>query len=118
MAGNEMEPDNAPAAWWRRFAVAVVRWFDTSAADEDADEGIDWARVVPFIGMHVMCFGVIFVGFSWFALWVALALYAVRMFAITGFYHRYFSHKAFKTSRAAQFLFGLIGASCVQRGPL
>ena len=116
MAANEI----APTAWWRRFGVAVVRWFDTSAADAAADtrEGIDWARVVPFIGMHVMCLGVIFVGFSWFALWVALALYVVRMFAITGFYHRYFSHKAFKTSRAAQFFFGFVGASCVQRGPL
>jgi stearoyl-CoA desaturase (delta-9 desaturase) len=40
------------------------------------------------------------------------------MFAITGFYHRYFSHKAFKTSRPMQFLFGLIGATSVQRGPL
>ena len=29
----------------------------------------------------------------------ASALYFMRMFAITGFYHRYFSHKSFKTSR-------------------
>src|SRR5580704_10050100 len=40
------------------------------------------------------------------------------MFAITGFYHRYFSHKTFHTSRVAQFLFALVGASAVQRGPL
>jgi len=40
------------------------------------------------------------------------------MFAITGFYHRYFSHKAFRTSRPMQFLFALVGAASVQRGPL
>jgi stearoyl-CoA desaturase (delta-9 desaturase) len=40
------------------------------------------------------------------------------MFAITGFYHRYFSHKTFKTSRFSQFLFALLGNTAVQRGPL
>ena len=48
---------------------------------------------------------------------MALA-YLVRMFAITGFYHRYFSHRSFKTSRVGQFIFGLLGASAVQRGPV
>lgn len=103
-----------------RIAASFLRWFDTELApstDEDEDR-IDWVRVVPFIGMHLACLGVFFVGFSWFAFWTAVVLYAVRMFAITGFYHRYFSHKAFKTSRAAQFVFGLIGAASVQRGPL
>jgi stearoyl-CoA desaturase (delta-9 desaturase) len=58
------------------------------------------------------------VGVSRIALVTTVLLYAVRMFAITAFYHRYFSHRAFKTSRAAQFLFALLGASAVQRGPL
>jgi stearoyl-CoA desaturase (delta-9 desaturase) len=40
------------------------------------------------------------------------------MFALTGFYHRYFAHKAFRASRGVQFVFALIGATCVQRGPL
>ena len=104
----------------RRVALAFVRWFDTSSAgaDDGDDRAIDWLRVVPFLGMHAMCFGVIWVGFSWFALWTAVALYAVRMFAITGFYHRYFAHKAFRTSRAMQFVFALVGAASVQRGPL
>jgi stearoyl-CoA desaturase (delta-9 desaturase) len=61
---------------------------------------------------------VLWVGVSSIALIVALALYAVRMFAITGFYHRYFSHRTFRTSRVLQFVFALIGASSVQRGPL
>jgi stearoyl-CoA desaturase (delta-9 desaturase) len=40
------------------------------------------------------------------------------MFAITGFYHRYFSHRSFKTSRTVQLIFALVGASSVQRGPI
>ena len=47
-----------------------------------------------------------------------MAGYAIRMFAITGFYHRYFSHRTYNTSRFTQFLFALAGNSAVQRGPL
>lgn len=102
----------------RRLATGVLRWFDTSAVEAADDDRIDWGRVLPFIGMHVACMGVLWVGFSWFAFWVALALYAIRMFAVTAFYHRYFSHHAFRASRAVQFVFAVIGASAVQRGPL
>jgi stearoyl-CoA desaturase (delta-9 desaturase) len=100
--------------------TAIGRWFDTSrgAAEGVAGDGVDWLRVVPFIGMHLACLGVYWVGFSWFALWTAVCLYALRMFAITGFYHRYFSHRAFRTSRLLQFLFAALGATSVQRGPL
>ena len=114
-------PANGVLPWFHRVAQAFRRWFDTGDAGPiDAADGerIDWLRVIPFLGMHGMCFGVIWVGFSWFALWIALALYAVRMFAITGFYHRYFSHRAFRTSRPVQLAFGLLGAMSVQRGPL
>jgi stearoyl-CoA desaturase (delta-9 desaturase) len=97
-------------------------WFDTEASDafsgDDREERIDWLRAVPFVAMHLACIAVIWVGVSPVAVWVAVALYALRMFALTGFYHRYFSHKTFRTSRVVQFVFALIGASCVQRGPL
>jgi stearoyl-CoA desaturase (Delta-9 desaturase) len=49
---------------------------------------------------------------------MAVASYFVRMFAITGGYHRYFSHRSFKTSRAFQFLLGLLGTTSTQKGPL
>jgi stearoyl-CoA desaturase (delta-9 desaturase) len=113
-------PPSAAPAGLRGAAVAVLRWFDTEGPGEPGpdDDRVDLLRVLPFIGMHVMCFGVIWVGFSWFAFWTAVILYALRMFAITGFYHRYFSHKSFKTSRPVQFLFALLGSSSVQRGPL
>ncbi|MEP6632622.1 MAG: acyl-CoA desaturase [Luteimonas sp.] len=101
-------------------AAALARWFDTGTAPIEGalEHRIDWLRVAPFIGLHLACLGVLWVGVSATALWVALGSYALRMFAITAFYHRYFSHKSFRTSRAMQFVFGLLGASCVQRGPL
>ncbi|MCH6484810.1 acyl-CoA desaturase [Pseudoxanthomonas sp. LH2527] len=104
----------------RRGLAAIRRWFDTEdVQDDDAQAArIDWLRAVPFIGMHLACVAALWVGVSPIALIVALALYAVRMFAITGFYHRYFSHRTFRTSRVLQFVFALIGASSVQRGPL
>jgi len=100
---------------------ALRYWFDSNlqAQDNYADRaGIDWLRIIPFIGLHLGCFAVIWVGISPFAVATAVALYLLRMFAITAFYHRYFAHKSFKTSRWLQFLFALIGASATQRGPL
>jgi stearoyl-CoA desaturase (delta-9 desaturase) len=108
----------APRAFW----PALVRWFDSWAVDpSDAlkdPRRTDWARVVPFVVLHLACLLVFVVGWSPAAVAVAVAFYAVRMFAITGFYHRYFSHRAFKTSRVMQFLFALLGSTAVQRGPL
>lgn len=78
----------------------------------------DLIRVIPYLLMHVACFGVIWTGTSTFAVSVAVAAYLIRMFAITGFYHRYFSHRTFKTSRPVQFIFALIGSASAQRGPL
>jgi stearoyl-CoA desaturase (Delta-9 desaturase) len=101
--------------------IALFGWLDNSHYDANttaAENQIDWPRVIPFVALHLACFGIIYVGFSWFALLFALALYVIRMFAITAFYHRYFAHKAFKTSRAGQFIFAVLGASAVQRGPL
>jgi stearoyl-CoA desaturase (delta-9 desaturase) len=42
----------------------------------------------------------------------------MRVFVLTGFYHRYFSHRTFKTSRASQFVFAALGCTALQRGPL
>jgi len=104
-----------------RLRSALLAWFDAgAAAPPRAEDGrrIDWPRVLPFLALHLACVAVIRVGWSPTAVTVAVALYALRMFAITGFYHRYFSHKAFRTSRAMQFVFAVLGASAVQRGPL
>jgi len=97
-------------------------WFDAHSQTSDSastmSKKVDWVRVSPFVLMHLMCFTVIWVGWSPIALAVAISLYFLRMLAITGFYHRYFSHKTFRTSRISQFIFAVLGASAAQRGPL
>jgi len=106
----------------KSITASLLQWFDTQHNENKArthqPKQIDWVRVVPFIGVHLACLGIFWVGFSKTALFICLGLYALRMFAITGFYHRYFSHRAFKTNRFWQCVFGIIGASAVQRGPL
>ncbi len=118
----------------KRSSLAVIRWFDSwngvendptvatavsaATAESPAKAKIDWGRVVPFLAMHAACLFVFVVGFSWVALGVAVGLYVLRMFAITAGYHRYFSHRAFRTSRFGQFCLAVIGASAAQRGPL
>jgi stearoyl-CoA desaturase (delta-9 desaturase) len=106
----------------RKQLIAKFRlWFDTAAAPTGSPSGehhVDWVRVLPFVGMHLACLGVIWAGTSWTAVEVAAGLYVLRMFAITGFYHRYFSHRTYDVSRPVQFAIAVLGATCVQRGPL
>lgn len=121
-SGPGIAPPDAMLPTDQRLSLGrkLRRWFDTSVGDIDEAKAdrIDWLRAVPFIALHLTCIGVIWVGVSPIALTVAAALYALRMFALTGFYHRYFSHRTFRTSRPVQFIFALLGASSVQRGPL
>jgi len=80
---------------------------------------IQWLKSLPFFAMHAVAIATPFVApVAW--RWVALAaaLYAVRMFAITAGYHRYFSHRAYRTSRAFQLVLAVLGATAVQKGPL
>lgn len=117
MSEAAIEP-RRPRGLWRSF----VRWADSWAEDErdvsrDPRE-TDWLRVIPFVLLHASCLFVFAVGWSWTAVAIAIAAYAVRMFAITAFYHRYFSHRSFRTSRLVQFLAAVVGSSAVQRGPI
>lgn len=85
----------------------------------DAPPKITWSwKIVPFLLVHVAALAAFFVPFAWG--WVALAfgLYALRMWALTAGFHRYFSHRSFKTSRAFQFVLAVVGTLCVQKGPL
>lgn len=106
----------------KRLSSSIIAWIDNSdyKVNESvtSEYAVDWIRAIPFYAMHLMCFGVIWVGWSWSAIVVAAALYCIRMFSITGFYHRYFSHRTFKTNRFFQFIFALLGNSATQKGPL
>ncbi len=74
-------------------------------------------RSIPFFVIHALAVaGVVWLGWSWSGLLLAVALYYVRMFGVTGGYHRYFSHKSFKTSRFMQFMLALLATSSAQKG--
>jgi stearoyl-CoA desaturase (Delta-9 desaturase) len=117
-------PTRPSARPLHRFFAAVCQWFDSDYTPEDPDkmraepDRVDWMRCIPFIILHLGCFAVLWVGVSAFAVWAAVFLYIVRMFAVTGIYHRYFSHKTYSTSRFGQFVLALWGATTVQRGAL
>lgn len=72
----------------------------------------------PFIAIHFALIAVFFVPVTWTALALCGGLYVLRMFAITAGFHRYFSHRAYKTSRWFQFVLAWLGCTCLQKGPL
>ena len=74
-------------------------------SDEPLSNKIDWIRAPPFLIITWACLLVFYVRFSWIAVSTALVLNFFRLFTIGAFYHRYFSHKAFKTNRFWQFIF-------------
>lgn len=74
--------------------------------------------ILPFIGVHVACLAAFWVGVDWVAISMCAGLFLIRKFGITGAYHRYFSHRSYKTSRVFQFLLALLGTTATQRGPI
>jgi stearoyl-CoA desaturase (Delta-9 desaturase) len=73
---------------------------------------------VAFIAMHLGCFAVFWTGMNSEALLLGLALYWIRIFAIGAGYHRYFAHRAFRTSRAFQFVLAFLSQTAAQRSVL
>src|SRR5688572_15958829 len=83
------------------------------------DEKFDFLGSISFISVHLIALGgIFFTGISWIAVLTGLALYIVRMWAITAGFHRYFSHRSYQTSRWFQFVLGFLGTSSAQMGPL
>jgi stearoyl-CoA desaturase (delta-9 desaturase) len=74
---------------------------------------------LPFWAAHVVAVvGVISLGWSWSGFGLAVALYYVRMFLLTAVFHRYFSHRTYKTSRWFQFVLAFTATTCAQKGVL
>ena len=82
------------------------------------DDRIRWFGNLPFLGIHLSCLLVVWTGVSTTALLIGLATIMIRMFGLTGGYHRYFCHHAFKTTRVFQFVLAWLGAAAAQMGPL
>jgi len=79
---------------------------------------ISLLRAAPFLAAHLACLAAFFIGFRWSYVILCLALYYIRMFFVTAGYHRYFSHRSFKTSRGFQFLMAFVAMTSSQKGVL
>lgn len=76
------------------------------------------ASATTFLLLQLSVLLVLTTHFSWTGVALCVGSYAVRMFAITAFYHRFFSHRTFKMGRVVQFIAAFIGATATQKGPL
>ena len=81
-------------------------------------EKLDYSVCAQFLFMHMACLLAVWTGVSVVAVVVCLALYVVRMFAITAGFHRLFSHRTYRTGRIFQFVLAFIGTASYQKGPL
>ncbi len=85
----------------------------------EAFSKIAWTTSLPMIVFHVVAaVAIFFVPVSAGAILLCIASYYLRMFVITAGYHRYFSHRSYKTSRIFQFMLAFLGGAAVQKGAL
>jgi stearoyl-CoA desaturase (Delta-9 desaturase) len=85
--------------------VALVAW-------------MNWVKNAPFLLLHLALLTVFLVPVDAFSLTLMVLTYFWRMFGITAGYHRYFAHRAYKTSRFFQFVLAWLGCASLQKGPL
>jgi stearoyl-CoA desaturase (Delta-9 desaturase) len=86
-------------------------------SDRDNDD-IIYPSAIPFVTVHLACIAVIWTGVTWQAVAICAVLYWLRIFGIGAGYHRYFSHRAYSTSRAFQFVLALLSQSTAQKSVL
>ncbi len=80
---------------------------------------LPWPLMTTYTLFHVAAVaGAVLLPFDTTAAVLVFFSYAVRMVAVTAGFHRYFSHRAYRLSRSAQFLIAVVGTSAWQRGPL
>ncbi len=89
---------------------------DRAQADEHSD--IVYPSAIPFVLVHLACFGAIWSGVTWQAVIMGVVLYWARIFAIGAGYHRYFSHRAYATGRVFQFILAVACQSTLQKSVL
>jgi stearoyl-CoA desaturase (delta-9 desaturase) len=86
--------------------------------DEQHHDDIIYPDAIPFVLVHLAALGALWSGISWTAAILFGVLFFGRMFAITGGFHRYFSHRSYQTSRAFQFVLAFAGQMSLQKGIL
>ena len=79
---------------------------------------IMYPSAIPFVLVHLACVAALWTGVTYEALGLCFVLYWLRIFAIGAGYHRYFSHRAYRTSRAFQFALAVLSQSTAQKSVL
>ncbi len=74
--------------------------------------------IIEFAVIHLIPLLLIWIHASLFDWILCISFYFIRMFFVTGVYHRYFSHKTYKTSRVFQFLLAWGAQTSMQKGVL
>jgi stearoyl-CoA desaturase (delta-9 desaturase) len=74
--------------------------------------------MIPFLLLHASVLLVLTVPFSLSMIGWLAGSYFLRMFGVTGGYHRYFSHRSFKLNRFWQFCLAFLAQTSGQKGAL
>lgn len=85
---------------------------------ESNERKMNWPGSAAFALTHLAVFGAIWTGVTWQAAVACAVLFFVRLWGVTAGYHRYFSHRTYKTSRVFQFILAFIAQSSAQKGAL
>lgn len=75
-------------------------------------------NLAPMVLVHIGAAAIVLTGGTWTDWCLLPVIASCRGLLVTIGYHRYFSHRSFKTSRVAQFLLGFFCCSNFQQGPL
>ena len=91
---------------------------DGSLAGRSWKDIVQYWDVIPFLSIHLMCLWAVQTGIRWEWVMLAIGSYYLRMVAVTAGYHRYFSHRSYKTSRLFQFILAFLAMTSAQKGVL
>jgi stearoyl-CoA desaturase (delta-9 desaturase) len=89
-----------------------------SKSRQEHSDDVAYPSGTAFLLLHLACFAAFWTEVTPRALVLGVALYLVRIFAIGAGYHRYFAHRAFRTSRIFQFVLAFLAQTSAQRGVL
>ncbi len=89
---------------------------DLGVAHEEPHNDIVYPAAIPFALAHLTALGVFWTGFTTTSVVLCISLYLIRMWGLTAGFHRYFSHRTYKTSRPFQFFLAFLAQTSAQRG--
>jgi stearoyl-CoA desaturase (delta-9 desaturase) len=106
------------AGSWVKNENCQLMMTNDETRSRDAHSDVVYPSAIPFVLVHLACLGAIWSGVTWQSIVLAVVLYWGRIFAIGAGYHRYFSHRAYSTSRVFQFILAFASQSTFQKSVL